>query len=361
MKQELNFCAEMYIGQGKGLDILNATVELAKDSMNRNVIGYSAKNEGLKKQVIDYACERANVDTSLFNAEKKEDFQKLINGNALFSEAIFSVVTKAVEAINTKVELNQAYAFIEFLNMADGDSINQRQEANGIVEFKSTGYSNNSQMVKYRFDDNKTLLPERKEAGIAMDIYQMSAYGFDWGRFVADIALGQRHSIQKEAIESMMATSNLLSSSFALASFAKDDYIELCETLSAFNGRPTIAYATKSAWGKVADNGIDTKYLYGTMGDEIVKTGMIKDIFDTQSVVLDQSTSRDGQYTLQIPSNKIILAPAGAKPVKCLMEGSNRIEADMNGNNSIGVRTYKVITSWKTDVLYTGATGIVTI
>ena len=97
------------------------------------------------------------------------------------------------------------------------------------------------------------------------------------------------------------------------------------------------------------------------MGDEIVKTGMVKDIFDIQSVVLDQAISRDGKYALQIPSNKIILAPAGAKPVKCLMEGSNRIEADMNGNNSIGLRTYKVTTSWKTDVLYSGATGLVTI
>lgn len=361
--EQLNFSADTYINRNNGRDILEATVSLAKDYMEQDRTGiksldYSAKNEGLMKQVLEYACAMGNVDTTLFDLKKKEDFAQVLCNDG-FVSAMFSVVMKAVDAINTKTELNQAYNFIEFFNIADGDSVNQKLEANGIVEFRSTGYSNNAQLLNYRFDDNKTILPENKEAAIAVDLYQMTSYNFNWGKFVAEIALGQRLAIQKEAIASMMDSTNLITSALNLGSFVRSDYIELAEKLSAYNGRPTVAYGTKSAWSKASDSGVDTKFLYGTIGDEVVKTGMIQNIYNIPSIVLDQAISRDGRFTLQVPSDKIILAPQGLKPIKCVMEGSNRVEYDANGNNSIGLRTYKYKTSWKCEYVFTGLTGIV--
>ena len=356
---ELVFNADTYTKQGKGKDIVNATVELVRENLSGiKSVDYSAKNETLKKNIIDYACERANIDQSLYDLSNEADFAQALDDNK-FASAMFSVITKTMDVVNTKVELNQVYQFIEFLNLADGDSYNLKQEANGVVQFESTGYSNNAQLLKYRFDDNKTLLPERKEAAIACDLYQMTAYGFDFAKFVTDVILGERRDMQLDAIYAMFASTTPITTSFVLPSFTKDSYIDLVEKLQSFNGRGVKAYATKSAWSKVADSGIDTKFLYGTVGDEFVKTGMIQDLYNVPSIVLDQAISRDGKFNLQVPSDKIILCPDGLRPVKLVMEGNRRIKFDNEGDNSIGLRTYKVISAWKADVLSNGSTGII--
>lgn len=356
---ELMFNADTYTKQGKGKDLVNATVELVRENLSGvKSVDYSAKNETLKKNIIDYACERANIDQSLYDLSNERDFAQALDDNK-FSSAIFSVVLKSMDTVNTKVELNQVYQFIEFLNLADGDSYNLKQEANGVVKFESTGYSNNAQLLKYRFDDNKTLLPEKKEAAIACDLYQMTAYGFDFPKFVTDVILGERRDMQLDGIKSMFASTTPLTTAFVLPSFTKDSYIELVEKLQAFNGKGIKTFGAKSALSKVADNGINTKYLYGTVGDEMVKTGMIQDLYNVPTVVLDQAISRDGKFNLQVPSDKLILCPDGLRPVKLIMEGNRRIRIDNEGNNSIGLRTYKVISGWKAEVLTNGAVGIV--
>ena len=356
---ELMFNAETYTRQGRGKDLVDATVELVKENLNGvKSIDYSEKNENLKKNLVSYASEIANIDTSMYDLTNEMDFAQALDDKK-FANAMFSVVLKSLEKINTKAELNQMYQFIEFLSLADGDSFNTKREANGIVEFESTGYSNNAQLLKYRFDDNKVILPERKETAIACDLYQMTAYGFDFAKFVADIALGERRDMQLNAINALMASSTPITGAFTLTNFAKDDYIELVEKLQSFNGRGIKAYGTRSAWTKVSDSGIDAKYLYGSVGDEMVKTGMIADIYNVPSVVLDQAISKDGQFNLQVPSDKLVLCPEGIRPVKLIMEGTRRIRFDNDGDNSIGLRTYKVISGWKADVVTNGSSGLV--
>lgn len=358
---ELKFNADRYTSQGKGKFLVDQAIDLARDYITgRNTNNeYKSRNANFSEAIIEYASDTL-YDKSMVNLKNKMEFASVLDENEQFGYALFSVVKKAIERLNSKVELNSASSFIEFLSMKDGDSFNEREVSETLVEFKTTGYSNNSQLATYRFDDNRTMKPEKKEAKVAMDVYQMSAYGFDWGRFIGDIVLGQRVSIQREAITSLFEASNLASTPLSVP-FAKDVYIDYNEKLSAFNNRAMTAYSTRGGWSKVADT-LDQKYFYNTTaGEEILRTGIITNIYDVNSVVMDNAVSRDGKFDLAVKGDKIVMLPSGIKPVKCLIEGATKIISDDGTTNSIGLKTYAVQTSWKCKVDFVGAGAIFTL
>lgn len=362
----LNFCADAYIAQPKGADILSGTVELAKMAIDEMTKGtkasdYSAKNELVKGALLAYACERGQItDDSIYNMKTEQGFRSALNTNPFFGETYFAVIKRAVELVNSKAELSQIYSFIDVLSIAEGDSVNFVVEGQNLFAFEKNSYSNTRTKFQYAFNDNLTMLPENREASVAMDLYQMTAHGWDFGKFIARIALSQRVAIQKEAVEAVLNTANVLSSAFVLGAFSKSTYVNLQEKLQAYNNAPVFAYGTKSAFTAISD-GLDAKYLYGGAGNELLKTGMITDLFGVPSVILDNAISLDGQFNLTVPSNKILLASNNDKLVKCLIEGSVNIIADEGTNNSLKLKNYKVQTSWTTKVITNKAHGVITI
>lgn len=361
----ITFCADAYVSQPKGADILAGAVELTKMAMNemttgRRAEGYSEKNEAFKQSLLSYASEMANIDKSFCDVTTKQGFDMALNTISRFSEVYFSVIKRAVEIVNSKTEIQSAFNFIEMLSIAEGDSINYLIEENAPVKFEANGYSNNRTRFQYAFNDNITMLPENHEASVAMDLYQASAMGWDFGKQIAKIAIAQRVAIQKEAIDAVFNTANVLTSAFILSTTTKSTYIELAEKLQAYNNAPVLAYGTKSAFAKMSDS-LDAKLLYGGAGQELVKTGMVLDVYGVPSIVLDQAISTDGNYALQVASDKILLASANDKLVKCLMEGTVNILADDGKANSLKLKNYKVQTSWKTKVITNKAHGIATI
>lgn len=353
MGKILTFSTGEYLCSQKGADIVEQSIRLTKEAIKNYSTGtvkskeYDELNKVVKDAMVTYATERTPyIDPSYIDTKTVEGFAQAFQQFSSFREMFFSVIQETLKKVNSKVEMQQMLTFAEIKSGAEGDSENFLIQSNGLVEFEGVGYSNNSTRHNFFLNDNATVLPERKEASVGLDLYQFNAGFFDYGEMLATLAVSMRRSLHKEVVTKMFDTTDLTGSPFLLSTFAKETWMTANEKLSAINGAKTVAYGTVTAFGRITDS-LDAKYFYGGLGDKVVQSGYIPNVYGTTGIVLDQAVNiNDANYAFDLPSNKILLASGADKPLKVFMEGSVYIQEDDGRNNAVMQKSYKVMTAW---------------
>ena len=352
MERILQFSTN-YVDTKQGLDIIESSVALTKESMNYSKgtpksEDYMKRNAIFKEALLQYAIDCCpQIANSVYDVKSEGDFGKVLNTYSNFKEVLFAVVQETIGRANSKVELQNMLSYAEIHNLAEGDSLNFQLQPNNIITFEGVGYSNNSTRHQFSLLDNVALTPERKEASIACDLYQFNAGFFDWGQMMADIIIGLRRAIQVEAMNLLFDQTDLVGTPFLNTTFTKATWIALAEKLKAINGANVTAIGTASSFAKCCD-GLDPRFYSNNVADSILEAGYITNVFGIKGLVLDQSVDTTKiDYPFVLPEDKIMLISSTDKLIKILMEGDYYIKEDGGHNNAIMQRSFKLMTSWQ--------------
>ena len=375
-EQILSFSREMYTHDSDSKAILDNAVKVTKMAIEKyhskdsvaNVSSYSAVNTKeyedlnslVSKGMIKYAAKVANIP-DMYDINTKEGFKGAIAGFSAFREALFAIQTKVLDTVNSTSEVDQALLMAQVSNLADGDSNIFDISSKSLFQVEDTGYSNNGSRLQYQFMKQIVLTPRPKEASVAIDLFQLNAVGYDFGKQMAKIAISFRVAMYDNIISLMFNSTPLLTTPFYKATFAKTTFQQLANVVAGANGSGVMAYGTNIALGKASDT-IASNFAFGT-SEEYVKTGMVRDLYGVPSMVLRQAVNpNDATYGFKVPDNAILLlTPATDKPVKFLMEGQTFVTLDDGRNNSINLRTYKYKQSWTAQIASQSAYGYQTV
>lgn len=375
-EQKLNFSRELYTYDSDSKAILDNAVKVTKMAIEKyhskdavaNISTYSAVNAQeyndlnalVSKGMIKYAAKVANVP-EMFDVNTKEGFKGAIAGFSAFREALFAIQTKVIDTVNSTSEVEQSLLMAEVSNLADGDSNIFDISTKSLFQVEDTGYSNNVSRFQYQFMKPIVLTPRPKEASVAIDLFQLNAIGYDFGKQMAKIAISFRVAMYDNIISLMFNSTPLQTTPFYKATFAKTTFQQLANVVAGANGSGCMAYGTNIALGKASDT-IVNNFAFGT-SEEYVKTGMVRDLYGVPSMVLRQAVnSNDATYAFKVPDTAILLlTPATDKPVKFVMEGQTFVTLDDGRNNSINLRNYKYKQSWVAQIATQSAYGYQTV
>ena len=350
MERILQFSTN-YVDTKQGLDIIESSVALTKESMNYSKgmpksEDYMKRNAIFKEALLQYAIDCCpQVANSTLDIKTDMGFKKALNTYSNFKEVMFAVVQETIQRTNSKVELESMMPFCEIHNLSDGDSLNFQFQPNNIIEFEAVGYSNSSTRHQFMLADNISMLPQKREASIGCDLYQFNAGFFDWGQMIADILVGLRRSIQLEAMKLIFDETDLTGTPFLNPTFTKATWIALAEKLRAVNSAPVTFYSSLGALAKITD-GLDSKFFTDSVSTKVLETGYVNNVFGVKGFILDQAVNTNSlNYDLVIPEDRIILASANDRLIKLLMEGDFYIKED-SGMNAVQAKSFNIQTSY---------------
>ena len=347
MERILQFSTN-YVDTKQGLDIIESSVALTKESMNYSKgmpksEDYMKRNAIFKEALLQYAIDCCpQVANSVYDVKTEEGFGKVLNTYSNFKEVLFAVMQETISRSNSVVELQQIMPFAEIKSTSEGNSVNFQLQPNNIIEFDAIGYSNNSTRHQFMLNDNITLVSKRHEASVGCDLYQFNAGFFDWGQMVADILVGLRRSIQIQAMNLIFDQTDLTGTPFLNTTFTKTTWIALAEKLKAVNGVNCVGYGTSGAFGRITD-GLDPRFFTDTVAKGVLDTGYIPNVFGVKGIILDQAVNtNDIAYPFVLPEDRILLASANDKFVKVLMEGSVFVKEDNGMTNPLQMKSFGV-------------------
>jgi hypothetical protein len=360
----LNFARELYTEGDEAKLVLDNVARLTKMGIQKYYSKakvddeeYNRLNDLSKKGMIKYAAKVSNLP-AIFDISKKEGFKKAITQFSAFREAIFAIQTETIDSVNSTSEVEQALLLAEVRNLAEGDSETFEVGSKSLFQVEQTGYSNNVSRLQYQFMNPTILTPRRHEASVGIDLFQLNANGFDFGKQMAKIVISFQVAMYNDVISNIYNVATVNTTPFYKATFAKTTYQQLGNIVAGANGSGVMAYGTNVAFGKMSDQ-IASNFGFG-VSEEYVKSGMVTDLYGIPSMILRQAVNpNDSTYGFVLPDDKIILTtPSTDKPVKMVIEGITYVVADDGVNNSINLRTFKYQQSWKTGMVSQSAYAI---
>jgi len=360
----LNFARELYTENDEAKLVLDNVTRLTKMGIQKyyskvtvNDEEYNRLNDLSKKGMIKYCAKASNLP-AIFDISTKEGFKKAITQFSAFREAIFAIQTETIDSVNSTSEVEQSLLLAEVRNLAEGDSETFEIGSKSLFQVEQTGYSNNTSRLQYQFMNPTILTPRPHEASVGIDLFQLNANGFDFGKQMAKIVISFRVAMYDDVISNIYNVASVSATPFYKATFAKTTYQQLGNIVAGANGSGVMAYGTNVAFGKMSDQ-IASNFAFGT-SEEYVKSGMVTDLYGIPSMILRQAVNpNDGNYSFKVPDDRIILTtPSTDKPVKIVIEGITYVVADDGVNNSVNLRTFKYKQSWKTGIITQSAYAI---
>ena len=350
MERILQFSTN-YVDTKQGLDIIESSVALTKESMNYSKgtpksEDYMKRNAIFKEALLQYAIDCCpQVANSTLDIKTDMGFKKALNTYSNFKEVMFAVISETVQRANSKVELQAILPFCEIHNLSDGDSMNFQLQPNNIIEFEAVGYSNNSTRHQFQLNSNEVLIPKRVEASVGCDLYQFNAGFFDWGQMVADVLVGLRRYIQLQATSLLFDETDLVGTPFLNQTFTKGTWVALAEKLKTINSAQTVAYGTMGGFSKITEN-LDPRFFTDTTATKVLETGVINNVFGVKGIILDQAVNTNlVDYPFVLPEDKILLCSSVDRMIKILMEGSIFVKEDDGRLNPVQGKSFSVATS----------------
>lgn len=349
----INFSSTPATGDKK--ELIQEGIAVAKMAMNKyyganflttnfSVSGnYEEKNEKFVAALRKFSAKAANF------SEDEMDFSDPSNlveafEDARFEKTYFSIERQVLNALNADNEVEDALMLANVYTVGLGNSKTFEIEPKSLFKVQDGSYGNNVSLYQKEFNDSITLTPSPKDVAVAIDVVQMSAYNYDWGKQIAKVAMSFRTKMYVDIVNEIYTITNVSSTPFYSATFAKVTYGDLYQRTKAANGNvPTYAIGTHTSFVNMSD-GVTSGF---ATQDEINKTGFIGNLYGIPSMVINQAVdSNVATYDFQVPNDRVLMLSMTEKPVKLVKEGNIRVREEDGRNDSLYVKTYKYTDSW---------------
>lgn len=361
---KFNFSVNSQIADNDGQMIVENLTKLTRMAIdkynNKNFLytqytcsdNYNELEADVKKAIIKYCAEKSGL--SHYNFDSKDALGRAFTKHD-FAWTFFDIQTQALNAVQADNELEDALKLANIVTVSAYDSISFEIGGKNQYEVQDGQWSNNVSRYQGELKSSVTLAPLPKIAKVEIDVVQMLANNYDFGKHMAKIAMSFRTKMYIDIVNEIYTVTNV-PSAFHESSFAKTSYAELADRIAAANSAGVMALATRSAWMSAANtvaNGFSTQ-------DEINKTGFIGNLYGVSSSVLDQVVdSNSASYSFRVPNDRIILLSAiGDRPVKVAKGGNIMVTDEIAQTGSLYNRVYSYQDAWDLAIATQGHYGI---
>lgn len=332
-----------------GKNLRYATFANTKDESGY-VISLKDKNAIFGKMMTDEAYEISGLDKERFSVVDAFTFQN-------FERAFFSVLEETINKINAKTEIEQALNFCEVKSMSEGDSLTFHIPSNHLLSVSTVANGVRSVHFQTLWEEEFTLTPKVKKAGVKVDIYRVASGMYDWGWLLNQVVKSFRTKQQQEVVDLVYGGYSTIGTNFKEATFAQDTYIKLAERVSAANGSPAITLGTKVALNKILPT---SDFLKMQLGQEFTDTGYIQSPFGIPTIRLEQSIKPNSAYDFAISNDYvIIISSATDKIVKLGTEGKTTIRQSNQFDNADDSMSYTITEKWEMKLISQSYYGVV--
>lgn len=314
------------------------------------VINYTDKNMIFHNMLVDEAYEISGLNKERFSVVDAFTFQS-------FERAFFSVLEETLNKVNAKAEIEQALNFVEVKSMAEGDSLTFHIPSNHLLAVSTVANGVRNVHFQQLFEEDVTLTPKVKKAGIKVDIYRVASGMYDWGWLINQVVKSFRTKLQQEIIDIVYGGYNSLGTNFKEATYAQDTFIRLAERVAAANGSPSMAIGTKTALNKILPQ---NDYLKLELGREFTDTGYVQSPFGIPTLRLEQSIKPNSAYDFAIDNNYVVIMSAAIdKIVKVGTEGKITIRQSRDFESADDTRSYTITDKWEAKLASQSFYGVV--
>lgn len=306
---------------------------------------YNEINKTVYDCILKYCAEKSGIDSIDFNTKEGLAFAW---NNPMFSYWMFAIQAKIYQEVNSDNEIEDAMTFANVVQVGLGDSFTVEPESLALFKVQEKAYSNNVTRLQKHYRTGITITPSPKIGGVSFDLNQLTGSGYDFGKFMAKLAMSFRVKMYQDVVDVVYTVANVSSTVFYSASFAKTTYITLAERLRGAANAGVTAYGTNIAFAAISDT-VTTSFGYMTQDDVIRSGSIVGDIYGIPRVNVDQAVnSNTASFTLRVPNDRILLLAArGDKPVKLVKENYFYVSIDDGKDAPLQERIYKYNDSWE--------------
>ena len=250
--------------------------------------------------------------------------------------------------------------FADMKNADLGDTIKFDIKSNALFTVSKAGNRQRTTNQQTTFRTTVTMTGVNHEITIGTTLFEMLTGQSYLAEEVMKVARSIETTMLFEAYDAFTTEMNGLTGNLAVANYAEEDLITLCETITAYNqGRKAVIIGTPLALKAVLPTDQNYRYL---LDDAYVKLGHLAqfngyDVLPMEQVANPYSAT---PYALKLDDTKLyVVSPASDKIVKIGLFGGTFTHQDNsydNANKTIENTTEK---SWEVAIATNSVAGVV--
>lgn len=250
--------------------------------------------------------------------------------------------------------------FADMKNADLGDTIKFDIKSNALFTVSKAGNRQRTTNQQKTFRTTVTMTGVNHEITIGTTLFEMLTGQSYLAEEVMKVARSIETTMLFEAYDAFTTEMNGLTGNLAVANYAEEDLITLCETITAYNqGRKAVIIGTPLALKAVLPTNDNYRYL---LDDAYVKLGHLAqfngyDVLPMEQVANPYSAT---PYALKLDDTKLyVVSPASDKIVKIGLFGGTFTQQDNsydNANKTIENTTEK---SWEVAIATNSVAGVV--
>ena len=250
--------------------------------------------------------------------------------------------------------------FADMKNADLGDTIKFDIKSNALFTVSKAGNRQRTTNQQKTFRTTVTMTGVNHEITIGTTLFEMLTGQSYLAEEVMKVARSIETTMLFEAYDAFTTEMNGLTGNLAVANYAEEDLITLCETITAYNqGRKAVIIGTPLALKAVLPTDQNYRYL---LDDAYVKLGHLAqfngyDVLPMEQVANPYSAT---PYALKLDDTKLyVVSPASDKIVKIGLFGGTFTHQDNsydNANKTIENTTEK---SWEVAIATNSVAGVV--
>ena len=250
--------------------------------------------------------------------------------------------------------------FADMKNADLGDTIKFDIKSNALFTVSKAGNRQRTTNQQKTFRTTVTMTGVNHEITIGTTLFEMLTGQSYLAEEVMKVARSIETTMLFEAYDAFTTEMNGLTGNLAVANYAEEDLITLCETITAYNqGRKAVIIGTPLALKAVLPTNDNYRYL---LDDAYVKLGHLAQFNGYDVLPMEQVANPydSTAYSLKLDDTKLyVVSPASDKIVKIGLFGGTFTHQDNsydNANKTIENTTEK---SWEVAIATNSVAGVV--
>jgi hypothetical protein len=279
-------------------------------------------------------------------------------------EAAFAVVSVLTDLIIPNAILKEVAPIAEFHNIGWGDTAKIVVKPRDLILPSKIGRARRMGVVRQQFAGEVTIPTYMREVTVGVSFYDVLIGRYNLAEYMAKAAAGMEAQIRYDiwdAFETAVATfDNSGTAKLVYTGYTQDDFVNLAETVGAWNNSRAIVLGTKTACSKVLP--ASTNYRIDLDTSSYVRNGSLREFMGTEVIQMEQIADYRTEFSVKLDNTKLyFVSPAQQKIIHVAMEGNTLGVVRDNKEAANLLATGTMMKSWGVVAASAALAGVITV
>lgn len=349
----INFSAESKEGYEKFLTYYEAFEAGAK------TVGNISFSEASSKMLDFFKSELANRSKVTIEDYSGDIMQYSHLSNVC--EAAFSIVAVLTDLVTPNTLVPELDYIAQMHTMGWGDTCKVELKPRDLFTISKFGRGKRLPDIVRQYDGIKTVVPELRAVAVGIPLYDILTNKYSLAEYVSKAVKSVETGIRYDIWDNFVTALNTLPTSgdaqLRYTGYTQDDFVELGQKITAWNGHPGVAIGTKLACSRILP--ASTNYRFN-LGDDYVKLGHVRDFFGINVIELEQIADYKTEFKVKLPDDKLfIVSPTADKIMHVALEGNTLSTMTAPTDTANLMATGTIMKSWGVAAATSAIAGVI--